>query len=551
MDIELAKISLPFGDEPCGEDCRETETFQGVLVELNKGEGLDPQPVNWKLVATGAYELLSTETKDVELLSYLALAMFNLDGFQGLSTGLQAYEDVANADYWEQVFPRREKKPGKLRAKWFSWLGKKLEKKLSQIQLSQDMESTELEALIQMEKGYRNLEFALGDKLGDDLMTNGNLRSHFRQLKQDAEYLLNSQQQSEDTAKPEDTVEQPKPNDKPAKPAVVQKVIDAFTGNSDKKSLETPAALEKSLKQTQQHLILLAEAFKAKERYHPNRFWFSRMAGWAIFQQAPASGVLPQMPVGAKITQYEEQLQQGKYESLIESIENEFESGAAVQLVLHRFVYHALQALEQHNAASVIATSVQQLVARYPEWLTNTFQGDIPFVDTQTQQWIKGGGKDAHSRTAVNELVTDVSPPAHAAPTSEKTQPGWILAHAEVKQQLSTSNMQGAIAVFDKGLAQSANERERAYWRLSMADFFLETGREDIALSQLAFLRKTIDTAKVAEWEPTILAHIVKSLVAAHQKVKAKRQYSPDEEQHYQQVLTQLQVYDPVAALQL
>src|SRR5690606_13821928 len=84
---------------PTGQDASYEPTFEQIKGEIDKLTSVTGEPVDWRLVVSGGTELTKTVTKDVRVLSWLALARLHVEGVRGLAEALSGFQQVC-ASVW-------------------------------------------------------------------------------------------------------------------------------------------------------------------------------------------------------------------------------------------------------------------------------------------------------------------------------------------------------------------------------------------------------------------------------------------------------------------
>ncbi|MCC7157755.1 MAG: type VI secretion system protein TssA [Bryobacterales bacterium] len=133
--IDIAALMAPVSPEaPCGEDLRfslewkKLEDAKRSDDPLDKGawEPKELKAADWNLVARLSQDFLTRKTKDLRAGVILLEALTRLDGFPGLSGGLQLLEKLVE-EYWNRgLHPLPDGENLDDRASAFDWLNTKL-----------------------------------------------------------------------------------------------------------------------------------------------------------------------------------------------------------------------------------------------------------------------------------------------------------------------------------------------------------------------------------------------------------------------------------------
>jgi len=130
--LEALLAPVP-GDNAAGRDLRYDPRYDQVKearredLELPAG-GLatERKVADWPQVVKLSSQLISTETKDLQLTAWLTEALLKRDGLTGLTTGLEALRGVLDR-YWDGCYPAWDEEDPELRAGPLDWVGSKLD----------------------------------------------------------------------------------------------------------------------------------------------------------------------------------------------------------------------------------------------------------------------------------------------------------------------------------------------------------------------------------------------------------------------------------------
>ena len=134
-------------------------SFETLKAEIDKISTTGPAGVDWKKVVALSSEILEKKSKDLLVIAYLCRGLFQLDGYPGLSEGLDALHQVMTT-YWDTFFPDRPK--GRIAA--IQWLS---EKTSAGVEL-RDAREADRQALETAVEKVKAIDALLGEKLGAD-----------------------------------------------------------------------------------------------------------------------------------------------------------------------------------------------------------------------------------------------------------------------------------------------------------------------------------------------------------------------------------------------
>ena len=86
---------------------------------------IDLKTAQWPRVKELAEDILSTQSKDLQVAAWYVEAMTRLKGFEGLAAGLQVMDGLLN-DFWEFCYPGYDPDDLEERAGKIEWLNKQL-----------------------------------------------------------------------------------------------------------------------------------------------------------------------------------------------------------------------------------------------------------------------------------------------------------------------------------------------------------------------------------------------------------------------------------------
>ena len=115
------------GDNPAGADLRYDVRLDAVK-EARREENLpgsERKFADWNAVVSTTSQLLTKETKDLQLAAWLTEALMRKQGFSGLATGLAVLNGLVT-QYWDGLYPELEDGDTELRAGPLEWVGGKL-----------------------------------------------------------------------------------------------------------------------------------------------------------------------------------------------------------------------------------------------------------------------------------------------------------------------------------------------------------------------------------------------------------------------------------------
>jgi len=465
--------------------------------------------VDWKAVAGHATTILAEKSKDLLVAAYLARALFAIEGYAGLATGLTVVRDLMAA-FWEPLFPPRPR----ARAAAAAWLGEKLGAAVA----ARPPGAGEAEAVEQAAARAEEVEAALGERLGDDAPGLGELRRALR------ENLARSAA--------------PKAAPKPAQAAPAA----ASSGGGPDLSapIESDADLRKVLKAWQDGARAMAAYLRGRDPADPRPYLMLRWAAWMGIEALPPAqdgqtqlrGVTDDQAQAFKLL-----LEKGDRAALIEQVEASVPR-MPFWLDAHRLTCAALQDLGHMEARDAVIASTGAFLKRFPGVLELAFAGGRPFADEDTRRWIE----------------TEVQSADAAAPAGGEggEEPPWVAIAREAKALASKKGgVEKGLVLFEQGVRGAFSLRERFQWELARARFCRDAGHAPLAIAQLEALDDQVARFDLEAWEPQLAVEVAKLLLLCYKGLPKARETGPDRAVRVERLRARLCRFDVTAALAL
>jgi type VI secretion system protein ImpA len=159
LDVEmlLAPISA---DKPAGENLQYAPIFDEIKEARRSEDNLaqgdwerEPKTAEWSTVVDLATTALSSQTKDLQIASWLTEAVVELYGFVGLRDGLRVVRGL-HERFWETFYPEVDGEDVEARGNALEWLNTKLELPLKHVALTKSGSESDY-SYIQWEQSTR------------------------------------------------------------------------------------------------------------------------------------------------------------------------------------------------------------------------------------------------------------------------------------------------------------------------------------------------------------------------------------------------------------
>lgn len=145
MAIDIAELLQPIpGADPAGEDIGFSDAVDAIRearrsddASLSQGDWqADLKVADWRLVIDSSKKLLTRQSKDLQVATWLCEALISRDGFVGAADALQLLDGLLDG-FWEGLYPRLENGDVEERASKLAWLNTYAGLALKKVPLSQ------------------------------------------------------------------------------------------------------------------------------------------------------------------------------------------------------------------------------------------------------------------------------------------------------------------------------------------------------------------------------------------------------------------------------
>lgn len=527
-DLSRAGIQPISPDSPTGTLLgTEDPDFDQLQTEINKLQSLTREPVDWHEVIRLSISILTKKSKDLRVLSYLCLGLFNQQGYAGLSLGLTVYRDLIE-NFWETLYPALKRKRGRLGA--ITWLSEKVGAKVSQ----DEPELKDREAINKCNDLLKRITELLDDRLAEDSPGLGELHRPIQERLKTLESLAPPREEEKPKPSPETLTQT-----LPAKEGIIRRAVSSIFKPEEITSVEQA---NKAIKEAQGIIRRAASFLRETDSTNPLPYRISRAVSWMDVNSLPNNNkgrtLIP--PPSEKPEKYEQALANGNARAVLAEAESRFPQ-VLLWLDLQRFVAQAMSALglSYQEAQKAVCEELRSFLSRLPGLIDLQFQSGLPFANDQTKLWIK------------NEIL-----PAKAGespPEGEAEQDQLKEAEKKARRLISEGKLRDAVALLQKGLAQLPVRRDQFLWRLSLARLCLEAGHPQLAVPQLESLDEESNRFSLEEWEPALSLDVLRSLLQCQYKLieeSKKRPPPPELTERVNQLYARLCRLDAVSALE-
>ena len=528
MDGEGRERILALGTEPIseaspvGDPVRYDEIFERLQAQMDRIGALTGEEVEWNVVVDLATEILKTKSKDLLVMTYLTLGLFEKDGYAGLAAVFEAYSELLK-QFWEGCYPKVKPPHGRYNA--LQYIVDKIQPlvELRGGEAAKHPREGEKEAVHACAAAVEKLDESVTAAFATQPDTPNLLPlvRAFKALKEKVGPLEAAQPAATESA---------------AAPAAA---ADGVAPAVQAATAAAPAAVAvpdtfSSATQAVQAVIKVAKYLLTQDNKDARGYRLMRAVHLGGLAAVPKDGIIPGPPAARR--QYFENLAtSGNWPQLLTEAEGQF---ATTPLWLDMQRYVALAAKGQGPAFSAVhdgvALETVALQGRLPEIFNLTFKDGTPFADGATKAWLNeiagqfGGGGGGDGGVGGGDAL------AEAVDQARK-----LLAEAKGEE---------AVKRLSQAMDESAGRR-RFRAQLALAGFCLDMNKLALAGSLLEGLEAVIEKYQLDEWEPDLAGRTMADLYSC--LCKAKPKPTPDDLKRQADVFARLCRLDPAAALKL
>ncbi len=509
--------SQPISPEtPQGTSVRYEPEYEELQEEVRKLQSLSGGTVEWSRVAELAVVILGTKSKDLQVASYLCVALLHEQSLKGLAAGLLTCKDLIS-NYWDTMFPELKRLKGRVSA--IEWLSENAAKTLG----TQKFTSSDKQQLEQIQETIKQVSDLLQEKIKD---RNNLLSELSRKVKEIIEDLGS-----------QSVAEQPKP--KPTAQPAASSQAQAPT------QISSEADARKALREAQTIVLKAATYLRKADLKNPLPYRLSRSMLWDSIQAPPPNTdgrtQMPAIPAYTMDAQ-KQLLEKGEPEAIVAQSESTFTSSPFL-LDLQLNMDEALSTLGTlyKDVQTVIREELGVLLRRVPQLLDLQFQDGTAFAGPETQEWVR--------KTVLTSQAAGTGEDLQAGGQSEEARE-LEETYNKARQLARTKQIKEAISLFQDKLARTPGRRERFLWNFHLAKVLMAGGKQNLALAQLESLDREIDFFSLEEWEPELCQEVLSQLVICQKKVAQEtRLNTPELREKLNRLNARLLELNPVSAL--
>ncbi len=456
LDKYRQYVAEPISPEnPVGERLIEDPLFEFVQEQMMKVGSLSHASIKWDEVERSTVQLLKEKTKDIKLLAFLLQCLHH---DMTSSRWIVSFEVLGDfiSKFWMDSYPAPGERGNLARRKFFSQINQRFliaSKSVDYSHFNEESKASLQAALIHWQKALSDVQ------LGQDEVT--------EQLVRSVEQGLRSS-----------TVDSP-----------VQKTS-SIESKSPPSNAELPTVDSSSEKAVKETLLKVASFLAEQERAMPLSIRLKRFALWGSIVTTPdhnAQGETLLRSMSAdRVRDYQAQLPHADL-ALWRKLEQSL-TMAPFWFDGQLMSFQITQKLGQTSWGEAIAQECVTFLERLPSLSQLRFKDGTPFVSDEVTAWL------------LEYQQTQSLSSASGGDWNDKRQEALSLA--------KDGGVAVALAHLDEELARSTEPRDKAYWRLLIADVLYANQLEAMASVQYQTLQTQVSKMNVTDWEPSLIERL-------------------------------------------
>lgn len=458
-----------------GEDVRYCNEYEALEQQLAKAGSLhDNEQPDWEAVRDGSVALLTTQSKDLRVASWLSWSLLETDGAAGLSSSLRMLNALCE-NHWADLHPSK----ARTRIAALTWLISRLESAAPQQLLNDE------HCLIDpLQRLHATLAAQLADQAPD-------LQPLCRKIE-------GASKQS-------------------AKAAIAQPIVSPPVLGSNDKTLSAslqPVAItnakdaHKAQRILQDHARPLCHWWLTENDCDLRALRLSRTLLWLPIDALPSHDSeqktsLRNLP-SDRIASYNERLNQNQHAQLLQDVEASI-ARAPFWLDGQHLAWQCCEMLGASEAAEEIKRQLALQLQRLPGLETLRFFDGTPFAQPQTLDWI-------NSRVQQHRACAQSAPITFERNNSSSAQAAWDEGLENAIALLRKEGLKAAVQQLSAQIQQARGERAAFYWRLAQARLCFQARQYELAKAQLESLHQQLQTSGLDKWEPDLNLDVLRLL---------------------------------------
>lgn len=486
LDLVLRPIS---DSEPCGEDPKYNELYEGIREEIAKTSGIGHGACDWEKVLSSSTRLLGQTSKEINIMTYACCSLAQIHGIAGLNAGLKCFSAFLQT-FWDNMHPPVKKL--QIRERAISWLNDRL----LELRDSGKLASKERPVLGEILDVLAAFKDVVYEKFPEPPSNFKLLRSYFEELLAQvppeappplpagvAPPAAATQAPAQVSSSAPPTTTQPPAPTHSAAPAVSRPAA---------APMELPALADQaSLEEMVKVLGKIAEAVRLADGSNPLGFQLRRQAAWFFCKMPPNNQgeTLIMAPAEEVQASLRNMLGKASWPQLLERAE-ELMTRFPLWLELQYYAgtSAAMQGDSHQEILRTIMNETLRLDQRLPQLKTLKFNDGSPFATSAARGWVE-------------QLAQQLAGGGGAAADAADDLRGELM-------KLGGNQFEQGLKLAQQAIEQAGNGREAFRLRLEAAAFCLEAKQHHWCHAFTLGLAEQIDRFQLQEWEPQLCGRV-------------------------------------------
>jgi type VI secretion system protein ImpA len=560
MPIDIPALLLPISAEsPGGADIRYHPVSEKIKETRRQEEDIsqgvwkhEVKAANFPFALKLCTEVLTKQSKDLQIAAWMTEALANLEGLTGLRQGLELVRGLLE-NFWDSVYPQIEDGDLDLRSMPLSWLGSQLgptvrsapilkggcnwynhrssrttpteeqaqsdpeklaarneaieEGEVSPEDFEKAFEST---SLTELKACYDNLTAltvyvdSLNDfcneKFGDQSPDFGPLHATLEEVGGVVRVLFKKKEAIDGPGIV--VAESPVPEVQPEEVIYAQEHVQENNSAPPPRRRVSASPEPVSIDDAIERVLSCARYLRHQDPQNPAPYLITRALRWGEFRGAQGSQDMAAAPPSQLRMELKRLASEGSWEALREAVEDAAaEPCGRAWLDLQRYAVEACRNSGCYTAANAIVSELRSLVAEFPELPKSSLTDDTPAANPETLQWLAAENISAPAIPAPAAEVwrfTPEPPPAAAADQAPAAAPDSYELALEAAR---SGRVDEAVEILTIEIAQEQSGRARFLRRTQLAQVCIAAGQDAIGRPVLQDLSDEIASRSLEDWE--------------------------------------------------
>lgn len=562
MPIDIPALLLPISAEsPGGTDIRYHPISEKIKEARRQEEDIsqgvwkhEVKTANFPLALKLCTEVLTKQSKDLQIAAWMTEALANLEGLTGLRQGLELVRGLLE-NFWDSVYPQIEDGDIDLRSMPLSWLGSQLGPTVrsapilkggcnwynhrasrtipteEQAQSDPEKQAARNEALDEGEVSPEDFEKAFestsltelkgcyddltalseyvdslnefcNEKFGDQSPDFGPLRTTFEEVGGVVRVLFKKKEAIEGPGVV--VAESPVPEVQPEEVIYAQEYVQENNSAPPPRRRVSASPEPVSIDDAIERVLSCARYLRHQDPQNLTPYLITRALRWGEFRGAQGSQEIAAAPPTQLRMELKRLASEGSWEGLREAAEDAAaEPYGRAWLDLQRYAVEACRNSGCHAAANAIVSELRSLVAEFPELPRWSLTDDTPAANPETLQWLAAENITAAAIPApappVEEwrFTPNPSPPATTYQATAPAPDSYELA----LEAAHSGRVDEAVEILTIEIAQEQSGRARFLRRTQLAQVCIAAGQDAIGRPVLQDLSDEIASRSLQDWE--------------------------------------------------